>query len=219
MRILLTSHEPLSTAPAGARAAQLAALLAAAGHEVRLLAVDDSAQGAAPNERRVVCSQQAGADITMPRPTFSVAGSQHLAFDQLTDQQIDLYRDTLREVFDEEIHRFDPHLVHAQHLWLLAHLALESGVAYVAEAWGPELTTLGNDARWDRYMSEAAENAAQILTNSPELPARLRQNFAELDTPITSFAPGEMTTAAGCQILIAVYRAAVTRRFGCADPP
>ena len=40
---------------------------------------------------------------------------------------------------DAQIDRFDPHVIHAQHIWVQGQLALETGVPYVLNAWGPEL--------------------------------------------------------------------------------
>ena len=50
-----------------------------------------------------------------------------LSFADLSDDQIVEYRNALRRKLDRCVERFDPHLIHCQHAWLFAHLALESG--------------------------------------------------------------------------------------------
>ena len=49
--------------------------------------------------------------------------------------QISRYRDAWRRRLDREVDRFNPHVIHAGHLWWDAQLALETGVPYVVSAW------------------------------------------------------------------------------------
>ncbi|MBS0208886.1 MAG: glycosyltransferase [Planctomycetes bacterium] len=225
MRILIASHEPWDDAPVGRRVGQLASQLAAAGHQVRLLVVDSgelaggraASLSAGVSLRHAVCrAGDTTAMVPFAAPRF-VAASEHQSFARLTDQQVDQYRDQLRTVFDDEIQEFNPHLVHAEHVWLLGHLALEAGVPYVVEAWGAELELLAVDKRWLRYARETAENAGRILVPNNDVAQQLHQTFPGLETEVTLTSRDDVNTPAGRDKLLDVYRAVVRAR--CGDVP
>lgn len=215
MRILITTHEPLDESPVGQHVAQLSRQLAAAGHHVHLFVVDDG-QGTPtlPIQTRVICHPTwASAAVPFDAPRVAPA-DQPNSFARLSDTQLDNYRDALREVLDAKIHQFDPHLVHAQHVWLLGHLALEAGVPYVLEAWGPEFALMTADPRWYRYAQQAAENAGRILAPSNEVAQRVAQAFPGLETGTTLLPPATLATVAGREQLLEIYRVVVKSRFG-----
>ena len=81
------------------------------------------------------------AELPFDPPGFGTpAGGQ--GFADLSDEQLHRLRDTLRQALDQEIADFDPQIVHGQHVWMLGHLALESGVPYVLTARPEELAEL-----------------------------------------------------------------------------
>jgi hypothetical protein len=166
MRILLLHHFPLEEGPVGPWVERWGRALVAAGHEVRALVVDQKRRaGERLCVRPVVCSAvETAADLPFALPQFgSSTPAGGLTFASLSDQQIAAYRDALRRHLDAEVNSFDPHVIHAQHIWIGGQLALETGVPYVLNAWGPELADYAADARYHRWVDQAAENAGQIL--------------------------------------------------------
>lgn len=185
LRILLTHHFPLDWPVSGPNVQQLASQLRSRGHVVRILVVDrglpDDDHAAV---RHIVCNPAwEAADLKFPLPTFDADAGlpDTISFAALDDSELVSYRDVLREVLDDEVASFNPHIVHAQHVWIYGHLALEAGVPYVLTAWGPELRLQAADARYRRYASEAAENAGRILAADESVQDLLHQNFGELD--------------------------------------
>jgi hypothetical protein len=148
MRILLMHHFPLGQSQAGPLVRKWSLSLESAGHETRLLIVDRQSRDDEPlTIDRVVCrADDATADLAFEIPQFSA--SQGLVFRALSDSQLAAYRDQLRRHLDAQIDRFDPHVIHAQHIWVQGQLALETGVPYVLNAWGPELIEYESDARY-----------------------------------------------------------------------
>lgn len=194
MRVLLTNHVPLHGSVTGTYTHDLAVGLQRAGHEVRVLVLDDRA-GRAEREsglgragddepfavRRVVCKPgDAAADLPFAFPCFTAHPRSSQSFYALSDEQIARYRDVLRRCLDEEISAFDPQVVHAQHIGLLGHLALEAGVPYVLSATGSDLLAYAADERYRRFAEEAAENAGRILAHSNDT---RRQVLATFDVP------------------------------------
>src|SRR4029079_10134825 len=114
--------------------------------------------------RRVVCrSNSVGADLPFEFPCFTPHPRSGQLFSTLSDAQLAQYREVLRLALDDEVDEFDPHIVHAQHIWVLGHLALEAGVPYVLSTDGTELACLAADSRYARLSQEAAENASRLV--------------------------------------------------------
>jgi hypothetical protein len=158
------------------------------------------------------------ADLAFLLPMFAPGDGRSTTFEKLTDAQLDAYRDTLRDVLDEEIASFDPHVIHAQHVWLAGHLALEAGVPYVMTAWGEELAAQQSDSRYHRYAQEAAENAGRIFVTSPALANDVHAAFGPLDGHVVvecaKGAADRMCVAA----LESAYRDILIARFGSERP-
>ena len=197
--------------------------LAGAGHQVRVLIADDGTQ---PSEalavERVVCSaNDSAADLPFDLPEFSTAPGPHkrLSFGDLSDRQLASYRDRLRRRLDELIDRFDPQVIHAQHIWVQGQLALESGVPYVLNAWGPELAEINGNARLADLANQAAENAGRILVGDVARAAEFAAAFnsvAErmMPMPAELSASGPFDATAGCKRLVELYEGVLVERFG-----
>jgi hypothetical protein len=217
MRILLTHHFPLDLSPASPQTRLIAEALTRDGHEVRCLTVQNHGQNVSTpgfHVHAVMCDPIAEqANLHVELPVFGPAGRGQRAFEQLTDEELTAYRDVLREALDVEIEQFDPHIVHAQHIWVQGHLALEAGVPYVLQAWGPELAASRNDNRYRRLAQEAAENAGRILVGSNALRDEVLATFGELDSHIFAHWP-ENNQSSTSETLVALYGQVLTARFG-----
>ena len=197
------------------------------GHEARVLVVDHRSHDDEPlvAERLVCHSLDPAADLAFNVPQFGDADTAPAgkAFRQLTEEQLAQYRHQLRRRLDVQVERFDPHVIHAQHIWILAQLAVETGVPYLISAWGPELVDSQIDARYAPLAEQAAVNAGRILVPDASTLARVEQSF-ELDAgraidsarclrlpePSDTSAPA----ATICGELLALYQAVLDERFG-----
>jgi hypothetical protein len=225
MRVLLTHHFPLTQSETGPLVQQWAMALASAGHEVRLLVVDEEHRfGETLTIERVVCGNDPNADLTFQLPHFSTPpGDRGPTFSSLSDLQLARYRERLRRRLDAQILRFDPHLIHAQHVWLLGQLALETGVPYLLCAWGPELIDSQKDTRFGALAEQAAENAGRILAVDEATMQRVVSLFPaaaertllmpealRLSGPTNS----EADRAKAANFLAELYRTVLDERFG-----
>jgi hypothetical protein len=203
LRILLTHHLPLDWSAAGQQVGRLADELRQRGHSVRCLVVDcGRADAEQAMVRRIVCDpNSADAELKFPLPTFESSdagqpsdagqssesrtpggnGAATTSFSALSDGELTAYRDVLREVLDDEVAHFNPHVIHGQHIWIQGHLALEAGVPYLLTARGPELELQAADSRYRRYAQEAAENAGRILAPDEQVYRAVTAAFGDLD--------------------------------------
>lgn len=195
MRVLLTNHHPLAGSGAGAYIDQLARALVNAGHEVRCLLVDQDShsQLAQPDPcpvRRIVCRRDMPrADLDFDLPMLVPRGNGTQSFAQLSDDELLRYRDTLRRGLDREVAEFDPQIIHCQHAWLFAQLALESGVPYVVTAHGEELS-VGDDPRFAPLLAEAAENAGCLITATQALMRAFQNRYHDVELRCEVQPPG-----------------------------
>lgn len=183
MRILFASHTPIDDSLAGRFMRRGIERMRAVGHDVRALVVDgDPTRTETAHVRRILCHPtERAAPLHLTVPSFNVHRPGTVNFGQLNDRQLSDYRDVLRIEFDREIDLFDPHVVHTGQLWLFTHLALEAGTPYVSSTHGGEFEIAANDARYHRYVVEAAENAGRVLTHSDAAHAAVRQLVGDLE--------------------------------------
>lgn len=220
MRILFASHLSPHDPVAGRLMLATVAKLRAVGHDARALTVDgDPSQPDVPYVRRVLCHPEfRGAPIRFVAPSFNGRAGGGPSFAQLTDRQLSDYRDVLRIEFDREIDLYDPHVVHTQQLWLFSHLALEAGVPYAASTTGEELELCRHDARYRRYVVEAAENAGRILTHTDAAHAAVHELVGDLEGRVIRRPLPDMDDAVNetwwWQPLPAMYRETFVERFG-----
>jgi glycosyltransferase involved in cell wall biosynthesis len=180
MRVLLTGHLSFDAWPLGWWMRDLGGALIQAGHEVRGLVAAGEPAGDDPFPiSRVVCrTGDAAADLDFAPPCFAGEGALEQTFDSLSDAQTGRYRDTWRRRLDREVDGFNPHVIHANHLWWDAQLALETGVPYVVSAWNAELTACADRPRGRAPAQQAAENASRIFVPHRALAAAVQATFA-----------------------------------------
>jgi hypothetical protein len=225
MRILFLHHAPLEESAVGRLTVRWQTSLANAGHQARVLVVDERQRTPGDtNTERVVCSiNDAAADLPFDVPRFSSDRDARLTFGQLSDQQLQQYRDVLRRRLDGQVDRFNPHVLHVQYVSLLGQLAVETGVPYVASVWGPELQPPELDSRVAPLAEQAAANAGRILAPD-EATLRLLAERFEFDAERAMIAPAELGMASGesatgdlaAEVLLRLYESLLAERFGSA---
>jgi hypothetical protein len=223
MRILFLHHFPLDHSQAGRLVRRWGVGLTHAGHDVRCLVADEQRRGVdlLPTERVVCRLGDPAADVPLPLPQFSALArdARDIKFSALTDPQLALYRNQLRRRIDGQIDRFDPHVVHVQHVWVLGQLALETGVPYVLNAWPEELADYARDRRYQALADQAAENAGRILVADEAMSQRVGRTF-ESAAERTMVMPADLNAEtpandnAGVDALVAIYQSVLDERFG-----
>ena len=212
MRVLFTGHLSLDAWPQGWWMRDLGKALTWAGHEVHGLVATGEAGGNDPfSLARVVC--RAGdltADLDFAPPCFESEGGSPVTFESLTDDLLTRYRNAWRTRLDREVDAFNPHVIHASHLWWDAQLALETGVPYVVSAWSAELTACADRPRARAMAQQAAENASRILVPHRALGLAVQNVFGVAPEHIALLPPairgdGSHLSQAQCEPLFARF--------------
>jgi hypothetical protein len=214
MRILFANHVPFDGPEAGPQTLALANQWRAAGEPTRCLIVDrrDEATHDGLTVRRVLCQHDGPrGELPFDVPCLISHMGGGPTFSDLTDDQLARYRDALRRSLDTEIAVFNPHVVHVQHIWLLAHLALEAGVPYLLTAHGPELAAYRSDSRFRRYADEAAENAGRVVVANEAVRQEVIATFGDLDGRIVTL---PTHVPAPTEFHRTLYHIVLSERFG-----
>ena len=222
MRVLLADHFPLNGPRGPTYTRLLAEALIDLGHAAAAVVVDDkvAAEPEAFPVRRVIC--KAGypqADLAFGLPTFSSTALDQTSFETLSDRQLSDYRHVLRRALDDVVDKFNPDIIHAQHIWVLGQLALETGVPYVLTAWPEELRAVA-DARYRALADQAADNAGRIFVADCDLAAMVlasfegaaERNIVALDS--TGSGNGEPMDVSMRDTIVAGYQEVLQQRFG-----
>ena len=101
-------------------------------------------------------------------------------FASLNDDQVTAYRSEFRKHLDQEVSQFDPHIIHVQHLWVQAELALETGVPYVVSAYAEDFAAYDADPRYRALADQAAENASRIFITDPLLRKPILDRYPDI---------------------------------------
>src|SRR5258708_3429874 len=122
MRILFANHVPFDGPEAGPQTRELAVGWREAGESARCLIVDrKEADHDELTVRRVICRRDdPRAELPFDVPCLINQAGDGPTFGDLTDDQLARYREALRRALDAEIAEFNPHVVHVQHIWILA---------------------------------------------------------------------------------------------------
>ena len=180
MRVLLTHHFPLQQGTVGQYVVDLARALQADEHEVRIVAIGHSPALKGLSVRSIACREENGAGLSFDVPWFGIEPEGDLTFERLSSDEFTSYRDQLRRELDAEVEDFDPQIIHAQHVWLWAQLALETGVPYVVNAWGPEFVSRARDDRYRPLADQAAENASRLFVPDEHVRREVLNTFEDL---------------------------------------
>ena len=159
--------------------------------------------------RRIICrALDPMADLPFDVPCFASEPLGSQTFEGLSNQQLADYREKFRRLLDREVEDFDPHLIHAQHIWVQGQLALETGVSYLLTAWGAELESYDADPRYRALADQAAENAGKILVHDEAIRQRVLDLFEDV-ADRTIVLPGVSPEALG-----RIYASTFEARFG-----
>ncbi len=76
---------------------------------------------------------------------------------------------------------FDPSVIHCCELWLTGTLALETGVPYLTQVHGDDLTLYETLEHYRQWVDQAAENASRVIV-ATEFQHTLIKRLFGLDT-------------------------------------
>lgn len=173
MKVLLINHFPLQGSGSGIYTMNIANELIKVNHCVLVIDIDNQSDSRQYSfERRtILCdrTRNANAELDFNFPCFTTHPRSTNTYYDLSDEQIRRYADKFTEVTRQAAARFQPDVIHAQHLWITPYAALQSHLPYVVTVHGTDLMGFRKDKRYHRYALSGAAGAKRIITISRQV--------------------------------------------------
>ena len=182
MKVLLINHFPIAGSGSGTYTRNIAAHLIKKGHEVCVIMPENSSKyssipGAQVYPVFFTYDEQIKDALPFNFPCFTTHPRSTMTFFDLDDAQFEAYMAAFGRTITEAVEKFEPDVIHCQHIWLLSWLARKTGIPYVITAHGTDLMGYQKTSRFRQYATEAALGARRIITISNDNDELVRQLF------------------------------------------
>lgn len=180
MRILILNHFPLEGSGSGIYTKNLARELSEMGHTVKVVFPEIEPVSFDAFETRVILFK--GPETQNPEmnynfPCFTSHPRSNHTYYELTDEELEGYVQKFVDVTKEEVERFKPDVIHAQHLWVTPYAASLTGIPYIVTAHGTDLKGFVIDDRYHKYALEGARKASKIITISEQVDTEVSELY------------------------------------------
>ena len=168
----MVNHFPLEGSGSGIYTKNLAQELSRIGHKVRVIFPEHQHITNKDFETRAIIfkgENNKNYEINFNFPCFTSHPRSNNTFYNLNDGQIREYIKIMVNTTQEEVDKFKPDIIHAQHLWITPYAALKTGVPYVVTAHGTDLKGFRKDRRYHHYALKGAQNAEKVITISKQV--------------------------------------------------
>lgn len=173
MRVLIINHFPLQGSGSGIYTLNIASQLVKQNHQVFVIDIDNRLdKNKYPFEwKTIICDKNKNEDpdLNFNFPCFTTHPRSSNTYYQLTDQEIENYVDVFTKKTKQIAERFQPDVIHSQHLWITPFAALQTGIPYVITAHGTDLMGFRKDKRYHKFALAGAKNASRIITISRQV--------------------------------------------------
>ncbi len=178
MKILLVNHFPLTGSGSGVYNANIAHSLIRKGHDVRIV-MPENIKVSDPNLHPVYFTDKEKIEGSLPFnfPCFTTHPRSVKSFHDLTAEELYLYNKTFTDALASEVETFEPDVIHASHIWLLADIAASFDVPLVITAHGTDLFGYNESPRFRAEAERAATKAFKIITISEDNAKLVEETF------------------------------------------
>lgn len=184
MKILLINHFPLEGSGSGTYTSNIAAYLAEHGHEVSVVMPENQTKYYSPEHVKIYpvffsYNETIEGALDFNFPCFTSHPRSSKTFYDLTEEQLALYMNAFETAVNKAVCEIKPDVIHAQHLWLLSHLAVKTGIPCVITVHGTDLMGYKKSERFRSYAHEAAAGAQKIITISKDTDNLVKTTFPD----------------------------------------
>lgn len=174
MRILIPNHFPLQGSGSGIYTQNVARELVRAGHQVLVIVPEHCCvDGYSFPVQAIVFSdgQNEDPDLDFNFPCFTTHPRSTTTFYELTDVQMRSYVRVWQEAMAETVTGFQPEVIHANHIWVAAYVAYQTGLPYVITCHGTDLMGFRRGPRYREMALKAAVHTQGIVAISRQVAA------------------------------------------------
>ena len=184
MRILLINHFPLQGSGSGVYVANIARSLQKKGHKTCIISPENTSNFSNikdiklhpvffKHEEEIEGQQYFNFPCFDPHPRSS------LLFCDMTEEQIEDYKNAFKQAIKQEIEEFKPDIIHAQHIWIISSLASEFNIPIVITSHGSDVMGYEWWERFHQYAHNATSRCKKIIAISKHNANVLKNIFKE----------------------------------------
>jgi len=195
MRILLINHFPLQGSGSGVYVANIAKSLEKKGHKTCIITPENTSNFSDIKgiklhpvffkyKEEIENQQEFNFGCFDPHPRSS------LLYNDMTEEQIEKYKNAFRQAIEEEIKEFKPDIIHSQHIWLISEVAADYGIPVIITSHGSDI--MGYEA-WERFhscMHNAMDKCKKVIAISKHNAEVIANIFKENSEKIVTILNG-----------------------------
>jgi glycosyltransferase involved in cell wall biosynthesis len=181
VRVLIPNHFPLQGSGSGTYTLNVAQELLRAGHQALAIVPDHcQVQGYPFAVKTIIFSDGHNENpaLHFNFPCFTTHPRSTTTFYELTNAQVQAYVQAWQQALDEVVAEFRPHVIHANHVWVAAHAARQTGLPYVITCHGTDLMGFRQGPRYRNMALTAAARAKGIVAISRQVAADALQTYS-----------------------------------------
>lgn len=195
LNILLVNHFPLQGSGSGSYIANIAKSLVKKGNNVCIITPENTSNFSGLKDVKLhpvffKYEEEISGQQEFNFPCFDPHPRSSLLFDNMTDLQLEQYKEAFRKAIEEEILEFKPNIIHAQHIWILSRVALEYNIPVVVTSHGSDI--MGYEA-WEKFhdvMYEVAKKSKKIIAISNQSKRDIANIFKDSKEKIITISNG-----------------------------
>lgn len=171
MKILLINHFPLQGSGSGVYVANIAKSLIKKGHEACIISPENTSyfsdlKGIKLHPVFFKYKEEIEGQIDFNFACIDPHPRSSLLFGDMTDSQLQQYKDAFRKAIEEEILEFKPDVIHAQHIWIISNVALNYNIPVVVTCHGSDIMGYEAWPQFHRIVHEVADKCKRIIAIS-----------------------------------------------------
>jgi len=180
MRALLVNPFPLEGSGSGTYTKNLAEELVRLGHMIKVIIPEHERVYNENFEIQTIIfynGKNKDYDVHFNFPCFSTHPRSNNTFYNLNKGEIEQYIGIFHRTLQEEVLKFKPDIIHAQHLWMFPYCASKLNVPYVATAHGTDIKGFRRDKRYRPFALAGARSAQKIITISEQVDTDVKKLY------------------------------------------
>lgn len=186
MKILIINHSPLIGSGSGIYTMNIAKALRKKGNDIRVITAANSLEFPDMGDIEIrpiffKYKDNIEGQIEFCVPCFDQYPTSDLVFYDMSETQLNKYKNRFREVLEKEIENFKPDIIHTQHIWIWSSIVTEYNVPTVITSHGSDMMGYNIDNSFGKYCRKAINECDKIITISKKNNQVVLENFPEAE--------------------------------------
>lgn len=186
MKILIINHSPLIGSGSGIYTMNIGKALRKKGNDIRVITAANSLEFPDMGDIKIrpiffKYKDNIEGQIEFCVPCFDQYPTSDLVFYDMSETQLNKYKNRFREVLEKEIENFKPDIIHTQHIWIWSSIVTEYNVPTVITSHGSDMMGYNIDNSFGKYCRKAINECDKIITISKKNNQVVLENFPEAE--------------------------------------